>query len=124
MSNSNKVRFSWWLTHGDGDHYDRYRKTLDDINDINFFDYILDLKFEPRDCKGLIYNEKQEKELISLFNETTFYQKYKEFFSNWKVMYYIIDLLKDWNYLVGDLTNDGNHYAKISDIKRKEIKNK
>jgi len=136
---SAKIKYTWELMHGDADHYDKESIILTDENDIKFFDYVIDLNFESRDCEGLIFekeeyddndeykeNEYYKKELISLFKKSKIYKNDYDYnnSNNDNILISINDYLSDINYIMSDATCDGFHYASINDIKRTEIKNK
>jgi len=134
-----KIKYTWELMHGDGDHYDNKSLTLTDENDIKFFDYVIDLGFDNYDCKGLLFEKYDENDdviedeedenkkqiLINLFKNSKIYKEDYEQYNDSKdinnIFGYINDYLSDINYIESDVTCDGWHYANIRDIDRKEI---
>lgn len=115
-----KVKYTWELMHGDGDHYDKYNLTLCTENEIKFFDYVISLNFESYDCIGFNnINKKAKEKLLKLFKETIWYIT-SDLADD---LYWVHDALRNLNYIDNDLTCE-DHYARIQYVNRKELKEK
>ena len=116
LRSENAVKYQWTLMHGDANKYEDKELILEDSNDIALFDYIWNLEFVNYDCEGLKMSDDDEKNIIQLFKATEFYDE--EYFDEDDVRYELSELLSMWEYIEGDCTCDGFHYASINYKKR------